>query len=125
MAQYVTAKRAQEMREKGLAHMVQPGNYFQTRIYDALSRLLCRDDAKDSLGKSIHPTNPQKSVGVRSKEIYQAKRNGDVIPSEPVSAHVVKKSMPRHAKVRKIAELEHLAEKVEASRAILAESLEV
>ena len=64
-------------------------------------------------------------MGKRSKEIYKARRNGDVIPSEPVSAHIVKNRLSRPAKVRKIAELEHLAEKVEASRAILAKSLEV
>lgn len=125
MAQYVTAEKAQSLREKGMGNQVQAGNWIKSRMYDAFSRLVYKADSSDKVGQCIHPTNPKKSVGIRSKELYQAKRNGDIIPEEPVSAHLVKKSMPRHAKVRKIAELEHLAEKVEASRAILVESLEV
>ena len=122
MAQYVTAEKAQSLREKGMGNQVQAGNWIKSRMYDAFSRLVYKADSSDKVGQCIHPTNPKKSGGIRSKELYQAKRNGDIIPDEPVSAHLVKTSMPRHSKVRKIAELEPLAAKVEASGERIAES---
>ena len=125
MAQYVTAVEAQRLREQGLGNQVQAGNYLQTRLYDALSRLVWRADKFDKVGQCIHPTNPQKSVGKRSHELYVAKRTHKIILEEPVSAHLVKNLMSRRRKVRKIAELEHLAEKIDASKKILEESLEL
>ena len=123
--QFCTAEKAQELREKGLGHLVQPGNYLKTRLYEFNSRLVWRADKFDKVGQCIHPTNPEKSVGERTHKLYKAKRNGDIILEEPVSAHLVKKSMSRPRKVRKIAELEHLAVKINASKKILEESLEL
>ena len=68
------------------------------------------------MGICLKPTNPNKTVGKRSHELF--KNKGIIDINEPVSAHLAKKQMSTTKLLSEIDRLGHLANKIDASRSI-------
>tara|TARA_R110000803_G_C11791151_1_gene298063 strand:- start:50 stop:412 length:363 start_codon:yes stop_codon:yes gene_type:complete len=118
---YISAEEAQARRNKGQS--VQVGQWIKTDQSIEYRRLMYRECATDRMGICINPTNSDKSVGQRFLMLSKAKRSQKIVLDEPVSAHLIKGLMSRKHIERKIEELGHLANKIDASRLILKESL--
>jgi len=114
---YVTAKQAQVLRNQGKA--VQVGNYIDSK--EGYRRLMHRDSESDVMGICLNNTNPNKSVGKRSYELFMNK--GTINLEEVVSAHMAKGQMSTIRLKSEIDRLGHLANKIDASRSILTDQL--
>ena len=118
---YISAKEAQARRNKGQS--VQIGQWVKSDKSKEYRRLMYRESATDRMGICLNPTNSDKSVGQRFLELSKAKRTHKIVLDEPISAHLIKGLMSRKRIERKIEELGHLANKIDASRSILKEAL--
>ncbi len=76
---YITRIEAEEVVKKGLP--LQGGNWLPNG-----SRKICD-------GYTMHDTNPKKSVGKRSYEVYTEGKKGRIVDPEPMSTWYAKKYM--------------------------------
>jgi hypothetical protein len=110
--QYISALQAQ--RKLGRGEDVQPGNWFQDGRYieGILSRVV-------TPSFKMHPTNSKSTVGKRYNKVMRSAKKGEVVASEPSSAHVAKKYMSEAKKSLEINRLSHIAYKANAGIKIL------
>ena len=117
--QYLTATEAQARLDRGMA--VQPGNWTQDIRYKEYSRVIM--ELTHESGKKfylrMHPTNSKKSVGKRYNKFVKSAKKGEVVSSEPNSAHMAKRYMSETKKNLEIMRLSHIASKANAGIKIL------
>jgi hypothetical protein len=87
---YVTAIEAEQIKRKGLP--LQSGNYIANTIA-FLSGLKGKNSRKICDGYTMHDTNPKKSVGERSNEVYIEGKKGRIVDREVMSTKYAKKHM--------------------------------
>ena len=87
---FMTAVEAEQAQRKG--EPVQSGNYIANTIA-SLSSLKNKNSRKICDGYTMHDTNPKKSVGKRSNEVFIEGKKGRIVDREVMSTKYAKKHM--------------------------------